>query len=264
MKRFLQRFANLVRRHLAEPEARLACAIPAWKCSKAGWRWPPCFPGFAASVRIGNATVVEGDEGRSFAEFDVFFTAGRGGGGTRTVEYTTADGTATRADDDYRAKSGTLRFANGKTTKSIRVPVLGDRDVEANETFFVNLSNATGGGSRGCGGGRITDRQGIGVIQDDDFAKRRIDDFNDGDDAGWSHLDFTAGQPWGPATYDASSGRIYAAIGGGCPEGRPVGGNDCRDLGGLARQRVVWPRRRARDRASQYAGLHSRFAASGQ
>ncbi len=29
-----------------------------------------------------------------------------------------------------------------------------------------------------------------------------IDNFNDGDDDGWSHMDLTAGEPWGPATID--------------------------------------------------------------
>src|SRR3954471_14704636 len=31
------------------------------------------------------------------------------------------------------------------------------------------------------------------------------DNFNDGDDDGWTHEDFTAGMPWGPGIYDASS-----------------------------------------------------------
>jgi hypothetical protein len=35
-----------------------------------------------------------------------------------------------------------------------------------------------------------------------------VDNFNDRDDDGWEHEDFTAGMPWGPATYDARS-RAY-------------------------------------------------------
>lgn len=32
-----------------------------------------------------------------------------------------------------------------------------------------------------------------------------IDDFNDGNDEGWTHHDLLAGTPWGPTNYDASS-----------------------------------------------------------
>ena len=34
-----------------------------------------------------------------------------------------------------------------------------------------------------------------------------IDDFDDGNDDGWSHVDTTIGQAWGPGIYDASSVR---------------------------------------------------------
>jgi len=66
-----------------------------------------------------------------------------------TVDYATADGTAT-AGDDYEEASGTLTFAEGETTKTIEVTVNGDTDIEDDETFTVNLSNVTGtiGGER--------------------------------------------------------------------------------------------------------------------
>ena len=38
-----------------------------------------------------------------------------------------------------------------------------------------------------------------------------IDDFLDGDDDGWTHLDYTEGQSDGPATFDASSGAYQIA-----------------------------------------------------
>ena len=34
-----------------------------------------------------------------------------------------------------------------------------------------------------------------------------IDDFNDGNDDGWSHFDGLQGTPWGPTIYDARSGQ---------------------------------------------------------
>ena len=77
-----------------------------------------------------------------------------------SVEYSTANGTATIAGRDYTAANGTLRFAPGQTSASITVFVIGDMNREANETFFVNLRNATNAG--------ITDDQAIGTILDDD------------------------------------------------------------------------------------------------
>jgi photosystem II stability/assembly factor-like uncharacterized protein len=61
---------------------------------------------------------------------------------------------------DYTAGSGQLVFAPGTASKTITVPVYGDTTVEANETFYVNLSspsNAT-----------IADSQGAGTILNDD------------------------------------------------------------------------------------------------
>jgi Calx-beta domain len=76
-----------------------------------------------------------------------------------TVQYATADGGAT-AGSDYQAVGGTLTFAPGETSKTITVPVNGDRLPEPNETFFVNLGNATNA--------TIADGQGVGTIADDD------------------------------------------------------------------------------------------------
>src|SRR5205807_7778293 len=74
---------------------------------------------------------------------------------TVTVSYATADGTATTADNDYLAASGTVTFAPGQTSKTITVSVVGDKKVEPDETFFVNLTGATNAmlppGSKGTG-----------------------------------------------------------------------------------------------------------------
>ena len=78
---------------------------------------------------------------------------------TITVAYATANGTAT-AGSDYTAASGTVTFNPGETTKSIAVEVLGDNTDETNETFVVNLSNATNAS--------IAAAQGVGTILDDD------------------------------------------------------------------------------------------------
>src|SRR5262249_46076125 len=81
-------------------------------------------------------------------------------GQTVSVDYATANGTATTADNDYTAASGTLSIPAGSTTGTITVAVTGDTRNEINETFTVNLSNAVHGS--------ITDAQGTGTIVNDD------------------------------------------------------------------------------------------------
>jgi hypothetical protein len=71
-----------------------------------------------------------------------------GASGPVTVQYNTSDFTAT-AGSDYTATSGTLSFGPGEDVKFINVPVLNDNVGEGVESFFINLSNATGGYSIG-------------------------------------------------------------------------------------------------------------------
>src|SRR5437764_6930348 len=78
-----------------------------------------------------------------------------------TVHFATADGSATVADHDYQAQSGTLTFAPGQTTLTISIVVYGDKKKEANESFFVNLSSPSSNAL-------VLDAQGLGTILDDD------------------------------------------------------------------------------------------------
>ena len=90
---------------------------------------------------ISSTTVVEGDAGTKSATFVV--SLGRPVSKAVTVDYATADGTATTKDNDYVATSGTLTFAPGETRKTISVDIVGDTTPEVDETFKVVLSNAT-------------------------------------------------------------------------------------------------------------------------
>ena len=78
-----------------------------------------------------------------------------------TMSFRTVSGTATTSDIDYIAKSGTLTFAPGETTKTITIEVKGDNKIEADETFYLDLfgnsSNAL-----------FTRYRGIGTILNDD------------------------------------------------------------------------------------------------
>ena len=65
-----------------------------------------------------------------------------------SVDYATADGTAT-AGADYTAASGTLTFAPGETAKTVPVAILDDAIDEGKETFKLKLSNPRGAYLRG-------------------------------------------------------------------------------------------------------------------
>jgi hypothetical protein len=84
-----------------------------------------------------------------------------------TVEFGTADAVAT-SGSDYGAISGQMTFAPGETSKRFLVSVVDDSAQEGNETFLVNLSNATGS--------IIADGQGVVTIIDNDAKFYVVDD----------------------------------------------------------------------------------------
>ncbi|MDT9191001.1 MAG: FG-GAP-like repeat-containing protein, partial [Limnospira sp. PMC 894.15] len=90
-------------------------------------------------ITIRDTNVKEGDRGQTNARFVV--TLDNPSSQRVTVNYATADGTATLRDRDYRRTSGRLVFRPGQTRQFIDVPVFGDTKVEPDETFTVNLSN---------------------------------------------------------------------------------------------------------------------------
>jgi hypothetical protein len=110
------------------------------------------------NVSINDVSITEGNSGTVLATF----TVSRTGTAAFSVDYATANGSAT-AGSDYTAVSlTTLSFAEGETSKTITVAITGETAAESNETFFVNLSNAVGAGAS------IVDGSGLGTIVDDD------------------------------------------------------------------------------------------------
>lgn len=77
------------------------------------------------------------------------------------MSFQTVNGTATTGNGDYVAKSGTLTFAPGETTKTITIEVRGDRNKEANETFYLDLFGLSTNAL-------FTKNRGIGTILNDD------------------------------------------------------------------------------------------------
>ena len=69
--------------------------------------------------------------------------------GTITVKYSTGDfppgSSFAKASQDYTATTGTLTFGPTETMKQFSVPILEDAVYEEIETFFVTLSDPSGG-----------------------------------------------------------------------------------------------------------------------
>ncbi|MGI9212161.1 MAG: Calx-beta domain-containing protein [Methylococcaceae bacterium] len=89
-------------------------------------------------ISITGTTVNEGNSGTSYAYATVSLSAASSQ--PVTVNYQTADGTAT-ASSDYVATSGQLTFAAGETSKTVAVGILGDTLFEQNETIQFSLFN---------------------------------------------------------------------------------------------------------------------------
>ena len=130
--------------------------------------------GATISDNSGTGTITNDDLQPAFSIDDVTHSEGNSGtvaytftvtktGSTAlasAVNFATQDGTATTADSDYQANSGTLNFTATDTTKQITVLVNGDTKFEANEAFNVHLSGATGAS--------ISAADGVGTITNDE------------------------------------------------------------------------------------------------
>ena len=77
------------------------------------------------------------------------------------MSFRAADGTATTSDSDYLARTGTLTFAPGETTKTITIDVKGDSKKEADEYFYLDLFGNSGNAL-------FTKNRGVGTILNDD------------------------------------------------------------------------------------------------
>lgn len=119
---------------------------------------PPPPPPPTPQLSVNDQSIAEGDTLTKTVTFTVSLSAASDK--TVTVDYATADGTATVADNDYAAKTGTLSFAPNETTKTVPVVVNGDTRVEPDETFNVTLTSPTNA--------TLADGQGVGTIVDDD------------------------------------------------------------------------------------------------
>ena len=111
-------------------------------------------------ISISDVTKAEGKKGKTTL-FTFTVTLSAAYDQAVTMSFRTVNGTATTGDSDYIAKTGTLTFAPGETTKTITIEVKGDSKREANETFYLDLF---GNSSNSL----FTKNRGIGTILNDD------------------------------------------------------------------------------------------------
>ena len=111
-------------------------------------------------ISISDVTKAEGRKGKTTL-FTFTVTLSAAYDQAVTMSFRTVNGTAKTSDNDYIAKTGTLTFAPGETTKTITIEVKGDSKREANETFYLDLF---GNSSNSL----FTKNRGIGTILNDD------------------------------------------------------------------------------------------------
>jgi Calx-beta domain/FG-GAP-like repeat len=112
------------------------------------------------NISINDVSVAEGDTGTRNATFTITLSA------TSPqpvgVVYITSDGTATGGSDYARSFGRFVSVPAGQTSATFNISIVGDLNVEPDETFNVNLSNPSGG--------TILDAQGVCTIINDDVA----------------------------------------------------------------------------------------------
>jgi probable HAF family extracellular repeat protein len=122
---------------------------------------PPSPP--VPKLSIYDVSIIEGNKGTRAMSFEV--TLSPAAEKVVTVQYATADETATIAGKDYVRTSGTLTFNPGEISRTINVSVKGDRTLEPDETFRLVLAEPTGA--------LLSRAEGTGTIVNDDAAKLR-------------------------------------------------------------------------------------------
>lgn len=129
-----------------------AAAVAALFCALV----PTAAQGQTAVINISGATVTEGDAGTTTVTFNI--VCDPCDSVNAIVNWSTMDGTATTADNDYVAKSGKIDdLGNGTAVETypVVVTVNGDTAVEGNETFNLKITSASVGcpslgGPGGC------------------------------------------------------------------------------------------------------------------
>jgi hypothetical protein len=109
------------------------------------------------TISINDVSVTEGNAGMKTATFTLTLSASSVE--AIAIRAITTAGTAT-ASTDYNSINSVVIFQPGTVNRTLDVGIIGDTDLESNETFSVNLSEAFAT--------TIADGAGVGTILDDD------------------------------------------------------------------------------------------------
>jgi hypothetical protein len=119
----------------------------------------PCGGGGEPLLVVGDVMQAEGSAGNTTFGFAVTLSAPAPA--AVTFDASTADGTATTADNDYQPLTNApFTIPMGQTGTIVTVNVVGDTTPEPNETFLLNLANIVGA--------TPIDVQGSGIVLNDD------------------------------------------------------------------------------------------------
>jgi hypothetical protein len=116
---------------------------------------------FQCKVSINSVSNKEGDSGTTSYVFKISLNDTPLS--QVTAAWTTADGSATVANNDYLPAGGTAVFAPGVQFQTVTVSVVGDTVKEPNEIFYVNITSVSANAYIGNG-------VGSGTIVNDDKA----------------------------------------------------------------------------------------------
>jgi hypothetical protein len=163
-------------------------------------------------VSIDDVSITEGNLGTKNATFLVRLNREVQEDDQVTVDFATADGSAQdqTGDNDYVSKIGTVTIQEESTSRTFTVTINGDKKVENDENFFVNLSNPVSQKGRNIS---FTDWQGEGTITNDDTFGVTVDDVA-ADEGNSLTFTITLGADTAldlDVTYDASDGTATVA-----------------------------------------------------
>jgi hypothetical protein len=119
------------------------------------------------SLSIGDVSLNEGNSGTTLMTFTVQLSAASFSAVTYNVS-TPTSGSATAGSDYVTLPVTAQSIPAGQTSKTVSVTINGDATIEANESFFVNVSSVVGA--------TVADPTAVGTITNDDFPSLSIGD----------------------------------------------------------------------------------------
>jgi CSLREA domain-containing protein len=169
------------------------------------------FPAVQPTVSVSDASIVEGDTG--FRTLQLVVTLSTATSIVVSAEYETADVTGV-AGADYGALRGSLLFQPGITAQTIDISILGDTEIESDETFRLVLRSVTGAAGSGS--------DATVTIRDDDSGRPAafLPIAGSGGGAGGSFFRTTL-QFHNPGEHAMTGNLVIRAIGGGEPHSAP-------------------------------------------